>query len=471
MRILKIVLISLLSVTLILSPLLVTLSIAFFAAPVYEDSFVGVLDEKVERLDSIKEDKIIVIGGSSVAFGVNSELIERYTEMPVVNFGLYASLGTKLMLDLSRKSVKKGDIVIIAPEMDAQTLSLYFNADATLKAMDGSFGLLSRVKTDDLFKLLASSWDFAVDKLNYEKGDLGGVYSAESFNGYLDIEYPREYNIMQTYYDPNLEITLDESIVSPEFIDYLNDYIAYCNRRGAKVYFSWCPMNSLAVTNPDEKSILEFESFMKENINATFISDVTDYILPPEYFYDTNFHLNDAGMIYHSVNLVKDILLELEIPRLVEEEIVKPELPFADVRYFGYDENEIYFTYEKSPDGSYLIRGLSELGKLQKSLTLPFGYDSFKVSGIAAGAFEDSQLEKLVIPNGTNIKILMNGCFRGASKLSQLVIYHENEEDILPPYDFIGVASDFTVFIPEGSEYEIGYYWSERNLKFERIEK
>ena len=65
----------------------------------------------------------------------------------------------------------------------------------------------------------------------------------------------------------------------------------------------------------------------------------------------------------------------------------------------------------------------------------------------------------------------MNGCFKGASKLSRLVIYHENQEDILPPYDFIGVASDFTVYVPEGSSYEIGYYWSERNLKFERIEK
>ena len=65
----------------------------------------------------------------------------------------------------------------------------------------------------------------------------------------------------------------------------------------------------------------------------------------------------------------------------------------------------------------------------------------------------------------------MNGCFAGASKLSRLVIYHEREEDILPPYDFSGVADDFTVFIPEGSRYEIGYYWSERNLRFERIEK
>jgi hypothetical protein len=210
---------------------------------------------------------------------------------------------------------------------------------------------------------------------------------------------------------------------------------------------------------------------MEENINARFISDIEDYILEPEYFYDTNFHLNDAGMTLHSANLTKDILLELEIPTLVNESVEKPELPFADVRYFDYDENEIYFTYESSADGSYTITGLTELGKTKTTLTVPRGAESFMVTGIAEDAFADSELRELVIPENTNLKILMNDCFRGAGKLSRLVIHHEKEEDILPPYDFFGVAADFTVFIPDGSNYESGYYWGERGLKFERIEK
>ena len=469
----KIALISLFSLLAILSPLLITLMIGFLSAPVYEDSFVGVLDEKLERLDSIEEEKIVVIGGSSVAFGIDSELIEKYTEMPVVNFGLYASLGTKLMLDLSRKSINQGDIVIIAPEMDPQTLSLYFNADTTLKALDGSFKYLSRLKADDFFKILASSWDFATGKINQgntpiEKSD---VYHASSFNEYLDIEYPREYNIMYANFDPNLEITLDESIVSGEFIDYLNEYIAFCKKRGARVYFSWCPMNSLAVTNESNTSIREFESFMKSKINATFISDIEDYILEPEYFYDTNFHVNDEGMKLHSANLARDILLELDIPTLVDVEVTKPALPFEDVKYYGSDENDVYFTYEKFVDGSYVITGLSELGKTMSSLTVPFGYNGFKVSCIGEGAFDGSSLTELIIPEETNLKMLMNECFRGAGKLSRLVIYHKNAADIVPPGDFRGVAASFVVYVPENSNYEVsGYYWSERNLKFERIE-
>ena len=42
--------------------------------------------------------------------------------MPVVNFGLYANLGTKLMLDLSRSGIGAGDVIVVAPEMNEQTL-------------------------------------------------------------------------------------------------------------------------------------------------------------------------------------------------------------------------------------------------------------------------------------------------------------------------------------------------------------
>ena len=481
MRKLNVILISILTFLVIISPIVTPFSIAVFSEVKYSESFVGVLDDKVERLDSIEEDKIIVIGGSSVAFGINSPLIEKYTEMPVVNFGLYASLGTKLMLELSRDSVKDGDIVIIAPEMDAQTLSLYFNPDATLKAFDGSFDLMSRLDIEDRFKLLAASFDFASEKIKADGIQENGIYTAKSFNEYLDIEYAREYNIMHAYYDENLRIFLDESIVSPEFIDYLNDYISFCKRRGAEVYFSWCPMNSLAVVNETEESIREFESFMKENIDATFISDIEDYILEPEYFYDTNFHVNDSGMMRHSVNLTKDILFELGIPRLVEapegEEIEglvtvpKPELPFVDVRYFDYDENEVYFTYSQNEDGSYTITGLTDLGKDQTSLTVPKGAESFIVTGIAKAAFSGTSISELIIPENTNLRILMNGCFERTSSLSRLVIYHQNEEDILPPYDFLGVANNFKVLIPEASSYDTGYYWGERGLIFERMEK
>ena len=108
----------------ILAPFVSVVAFAVSMPAQYTDTFVGELNEKVDRLYEIDEPKIVVVGGSSVAFGLDSAMLEKYTGMPVVNFGLYAALGPKVMLDLSRDGIKEGDIVIIAPELDAQTLSL-----------------------------------------------------------------------------------------------------------------------------------------------------------------------------------------------------------------------------------------------------------------------------------------------------------------------------------------------------------
>ena len=122
----------------VIIPLISVPLVAVFSAPEFQDSFVGALDSKVDRLMNTEEDKIVIVGGSSVAFGYDSDIIEKYVGMPVVNFGLYAALGTKLMLDLSREGIRDGDIVILAPELDSQTLSMYFSAETTLRAFDGS---------------------------------------------------------------------------------------------------------------------------------------------------------------------------------------------------------------------------------------------------------------------------------------------------------------------------------------------
>ncbi len=471
MKILRSVLAVILSIAVIISPFVFVLISAISMPPCYQNTFVGALDEKVERLNSIKGEKIVIIGGSSAAFGIDSALIEKYTDMPVVNFGLYASLGTKLMLDLSRSAIGEGDIVVVAPELDRQTLSLYFNSETTLQAFDGNFSMLKGIRADNIFALLSGMWKFAADKRELIKNgipDPDGVYNANNFNEYGDLVYKRPQNEMQFYYDPNVMIDPNPEILSSEFIDYLNDYTSYCKMRGAKVYYSFAPMNERGfVGGYDSLKLLDLADHIGSELDAAVISRATDYVYDAGYFYDTNFHLNDAGVRLHTVNLIKDILLELGIPKLVDEEIPDPpKLPFVDVIFESEDENAGFFTYERLENGGYRITGLSESGKTQRELTLPLGYNGYKVITVGKAAFSGSLLEKLVIPKNTNIRNLEALSFSGADKLSELWIYYPTEADILPPPDFTGVASGFKVHIPEGSSYDTGYYWSERNLIF-----
>ena len=460
----------------VLLPFISVFAVAFLLPAEFDESFVGALDDKLDRLHSIEEDKLVIIGGSSAAFGYDSAILEKYLDMPVVNLGLYAALGTKLMLDLSKEGIKEGDIVLIAPELDAQTLSLYFSASTTLRALDSSPEYLLDIPREHTVSLLGASWSFAAEKFNYKlfaSPVYDGIYNSKSFNEYGDIGAYRKNNVMQEYYDPNLEIDLGKSIVDSEFLDYLNGYIAFCEGRGASVYFEFCPMNRLGLNenSQNEASRYAFEEYLRENLDCTVIaSSIEDYIYEEGYFYDSNFHLNSAGAVKHSVNVTRDILIELGIPKAVDEDIPEPpSLPEIDVRYFSEDENAKFFKYEKMANGAYMISGVADEYLSEKTLTVPLGYDGYKVLAIGPGAFRNSSVEKLIITEDTSLRHFANGSFSGAGALKEMYIYYPTEEDISPPLDFVGTADGFKVFIPLGSGYANGYFWSERNLTFEYI--
>ena len=70
--------------------------------PQYEDTFLGEMKYKMKRLTQTQGKRIILVGGSSIPFSVKSRLIEEsFPEYNVVDFGLYADMGTTIMLDLS----------------------------------------------------------------------------------------------------------------------------------------------------------------------------------------------------------------------------------------------------------------------------------------------------------------------------------------------------------------------------------
>ena len=381
MKIFKVILATLLSLLLIVSPVVFLVSYALSLPPVYSETFYGALNEKYDRLVELEGEKIVVVGGSSVAFGLDSALLERYTGMPVVNFGLYADLGTKMMLDLSLAGISKGDVVVLAPELDAQTLSLYFNNDSALMALDDDFTMARHLTVDDLLSCVGGAWRFAETKrarlLDGNGVALDAVYRSEYFNEYGDFTLERGENVMKTYYDSNNRVLLDLDGYGKEldeFLDYVNDYVKKCERRGATVYFSFCPMNELGLSEgSDLVKRSEFQEYLAENLNCEIISDLDDYILEAGYFFDTNFHLNDAGVKVRTIRLAKDLRIAAGIMQgSLDEEPEAPALPFFDVNYDGEDDACALITSLPSfPTALTAFRDSPSLARLRQSLRSP----------------------------------------------------------------------------------------------------
>ena len=455
---------------LILLPLSCVASIGFLTEPQFSKIYTAELYDKVERLDSIEEPKIVIVSGSSAAFGLDSKLLEDTLGMPVVNFGLYASIGTKAMMDISRKAINKGDIIVLAPEMDKQLLSLYFGADSLWQACDGHFGLLARLSREDLPTMFGTYWKFAASKFRYSRGeplDPVGVYAKSSFNEYGDIAYPdRKYNTMPLGYDPEHIIDFSTDIVSADFIDYVNEYIAYAKKRGATVYFGFAPMNQSALREGTELEDVEaFEAFLSEKLDAPLLGSANGYIYREGYFYDSNFHMNETGVILHTRRLALDlaevmdgdIQIDIEKPK----EPVKPDEPGEPAKY---DENERYFVFEEKA-GAIYITGVSEEGRKLSSLRTPTAYNGKRSIVISANAFAGcDSLTELYITD--NISYISDNAFVGAGKLMKIHILAEDPNSTTVN----GMGNALTAGLPSGARFYVpraslgsyvgNYFWS-----------
>ncbi|MBR5188076.1 MAG: hypothetical protein IKW18_06355, partial [Clostridia bacterium] len=233
-------------------PVLAVSSIVFVTPSRFDETFLGEFEKKVDRLYEAEGEKIIFVGGSSLAFGLDADLLSKTLGKTVINFGLYATLGTKVMMDYTRDAIGEGDIIVIAPEMNEQTWSLYFNAEAMWQALDGNFSDIRYLSSDDYPAMLGSFWKFAVSKAKYFTQELNvsslGIYQASSFDeyGYIANNRDKDYNTMPGGFDAGKPITFSTDIISDEFIDYVNEYTEYAESKGAKVYLSTCPLNESA---------------------------------------------------------------------------------------------------------------------------------------------------------------------------------------------------------------------------------
>lgn len=440
----------------------------------YSKTFLGELTDKYKRLGSIEGPKIVVVGGSSVAFGLDSELLSEHIGMPVVNFGLYASLGTKIMLDLSEDYIGEGDIIVLAPELDSQTLSLYFNAESTWQALDSNLSMLKSIDKED-YSDLAGGWFRYVSskgKLWFDGAHLNpeGVYNRSSFNEHGDIVFPRPHNAMKLGYDPNKQIVLEPSIFSVEFIDYLNRYIAEARERGADVFFTFPPMNRTALApNVTDESILEFYRFICESIDCEVISNINDYIIEENYFFDSNLHLNDSGVTLRTATLIGDLYRTIGRTQSVGIDIpAAPERPAFVVGTDGDDVWAPYFIYSEftGADGKvigYTVTGVTDEGKTLVKLEFPSMYNGHQVITVTAGALEGcSTLTDITIRS--NIISIENGAFSDAPALRRIHIYNEDEMSmsVSPNGLFDGAASGISIcFYTKSSfdAYTAGYYW------------
>ncbi len=80
-----------------------------------------IIQKKKAISASIPGPRLLLVGGSSVLFGLNAKMIEEQTGRRTVNMGTHAGLGLDYILYLAKKVARPGDTILIVIEYELYT--------------------------------------------------------------------------------------------------------------------------------------------------------------------------------------------------------------------------------------------------------------------------------------------------------------------------------------------------------------
>lgn len=275
----------------------------------YTHNYQAAILDKVERMQSIQEPKIILVGDSNVNFGIQSQMIEESLEMPVVNLGLHGGLGSAFLERIALLGINEGDIVVL----------MMGNYSSGSNIPDKELAWITIEKHKELWNIVpeeerlnmlkaypAYSLKAAVNWLvNGQEAGEGTCYARSAFNEYGDIELrPGEENR-----DENPIVTSANAVVptvSSTNIARINEYNSYILECGATLVIAGFPVPA-DENGPDAAAFDAFQAELKAGVQCPVISDFKDYFIPTNQFYDTIYHLTSKGATTRTEQLIKDL--------------------------------------------------------------------------------------------------------------------------------------------------------------------
>ncbi len=265
----------------------------------------------VDRVLLSDKPNIILQGGSSCAFGFDSNLLEELMgdEYTVTNFGWNAFRPMAFLMGITSHIAKAGDIYIHAGEID---FNAQYCTDRNFQSClwgicEGNYDVFSWVDISEMNGVFDKYKDY-----NRERGyfvnasyDEGNPYAA---NG--DV---KEYRANTTTPLDSLHFyLLDDSVFSEDGFALMKKYYHLMQTNGVKTYESFGTLNKDALANDDD-SLNHIEEVLSSNIDWPLISKIKDYCFDNCYTDGGNMHhLSSEGAVLRTQQLYQDLMAQFE---------------------------------------------------------------------------------------------------------------------------------------------------------------
>ncbi|MCQ2427544.1 MAG: leucine-rich repeat protein [Clostridia bacterium] len=299
--------------------------------PVYQSGRNGTYAVKFEWVQVAPGNKIIIMSGSNSAYGINSPMLESLLadagkKYSVVNYGQNASCAQAVFLEACEKFVKKGDILIVEPEMNARQYGENTWYDSTQWQMiEGAYEIVANIDIRHYKKVFSTfaSFNSAAASRTPQKYE---TFTTDTVNAWGDYSLNKvgatsSWKTTLDGYDAKGGVSSQTYSVAVQYITN-KTYNTEINRiydmyaaKGVPVLYSFPAIVKTALTKDaqitggaDQKALIDA---VDKNLHVTRISVPSDYIFGREYSYNSNYHLNTAGQTLRTQQLSKDLLAYL----------------------------------------------------------------------------------------------------------------------------------------------------------------
>jgi hypothetical protein len=284
---------------LILLLLVIATMIIIILLPLPSNAYHLAIIDKHRRFENTGTPRIVLAGGSNLAFGIDSRLIQNTLDVSVINTGVDANFGLGRMLDDLAPRLNPGDILVIVPEY--HHFESHWNGDVA------AWELIFDARQ---YRLLVPStlYGFPSGILSYVKTKLSAMiprrpdphaYTRDGFNEYGD--YVKHLALENRQFAPSKPLKNLETLYLARFFAFVDAFTA----RGITVLVSY-PSFEESVFLASETFIRELDAAFRDRA-VTVISNPGDYAFPRSYFYDTSYHLNAEGRELRTARLIRDL--------------------------------------------------------------------------------------------------------------------------------------------------------------------
>lgn len=263
---------------------------------------------QVERMKTIIEPKIIIIGGSGCGFGLCSPMICEHFDMPVCNTGTHAGLGLLSQLNICKDYIRNGDIVIIIPEYSQYTEQTYLGSSTTLRIFSSvyptGYKLLTFRQQLHLLQYVPGAHKDAMASRNASFDETEcNPYSSKSLNEYGDVECyeSRTYRANKNWSAKGWK----NPKIQQNAIVALQNFNRFCIEKGATMLVF--PPANKALNFDENIAFIHTIWESLENAQLPLVSYPVNYRMADTLHYDTEYHLTYEGVLVRTAKLIKDL--------------------------------------------------------------------------------------------------------------------------------------------------------------------